>query len=277
MKFVIKGSVEFAQYARNNGYDTTTLAGNCTLYYYLVENKKIIDYGAKNKWDFLLLTLEDLNMKYTIEQLKTGNYIFLLNEGQYTHLKNLGINLCGFYGEKYYATTGTHGKLHDYLDGEIVVNFADIDFETKEIIGYLTPMDLFGGKVKKGDIFKISNISCDKIAYGFNTNPVWNMPKEIVESWEPVYKEVIKSKVIELGNPLRTFTIWKDKIEMVTGNNEIEVFNNSHLDHVKACFKRLMELKSFNIDVKTIQIGCKYGVELIKKDLENIQSIQSEL
>lgn len=61
------------------------------------------------------------------------------------------------------------------------------DIEEKEIIGYEAPMDLFDGKVKKGDIFKLFQTqyrakSNGEFVGGF-------LPKEIVETWAPVYKE----------------------------------------------------------------------------------------
>ena len=66
----------------------------------------------------------------------------------------------------------------------------------KEIIGYLAPYDLFDGKVKKGTIYEFD------LAIKGSNNPYapkekdnsihWSatrLPKEIVETWEPVYKE----------------------------------------------------------------------------------------
>lgn len=275
MEFVIKGSREFAKYAKNN-YDTSKLAGDALSLYYLVRDNKIEDYAQKNIWGLPLLTLKNLTMKYTIEQLNAGNYIFLLNEEQHTRLKRLGVDLCNFWGDKYYSNSHTYGKLEDYLNREILVNFGDIEFETKEIIGYKTPYRM-NSIIDKNTLY-IKDVAgyCPKGKEGDGSE--WYLPKEIVETWEPVYEKVIKFQEIELGKPLRKFTIFKDKIEVITGSRGIEAFNNSHLDHVKACFKTLMELRTFNIDVKAVQIGCvNDGVELRKEDLENIQSIQSKL
>ena len=55
----------------------------------------------------------------------------------------------------------------------------------KEIIGYKTPYDMYGGQVKKGDIWTLNRYDN---GYQSNVN-VTDLPKEIVEQWEKVYKE----------------------------------------------------------------------------------------
>lgn len=55
----------------------------------------------------------------------------------------------------------------------------------KEIIGYKTPYNMYGGQVKKGDIWTLN-----KYDNGYQSNAnVTDLPKEIVEQWEKVYKE----------------------------------------------------------------------------------------
>lgn len=59
------------------------------------------------------------------------------------------------------------------------------NMEEQEIEGYEAPTDLFNGLVKKGDLYvKITD------SYGVKNNPVQRLeiPKEIVETWKPVYK-----------------------------------------------------------------------------------------
>ena len=277
-KFVIKGSREFSRYAMENIWDNSILSGNSESYYYLIEDKKIVAYSYENTWNFPLLTMKDLQKKYTIEQLKESNYIFYLNKEQHAKLEIAGINLCNFYGQRYYSNDGTNGKLENYIKRQILVNFADIEFEEKEIIGYLVPMDLFGGIVKKGYVFKISNISIGTTAYGFNTNPVYNMPKEIVETWEPVYKEVIKFKEVELGNPPRKFTIYKNKIQVFTGSGKFEEFDNKHLSILEDCLDKVLnKIGGYDIKVSAVQIGCVDGVELRLIDLNVFKEVQNDL
>ena len=63
---------------------------------------------------------------------------------------------------------------------------AQYEATKRNIIGYKAPFDIFGGHIKKDDIFKNDPESNGwYIAkYGFQ------LPAEIVEQWEPVYEEV---------------------------------------------------------------------------------------
>lgn len=68
-----------------------------------------------------------------------------------------------------------------------------------KIIGYRTPMPLFGGKVPKGTIYKyifdsyLATVNIGGIMHWLST--CFNLPKEIVETWEPVYKEEEEFKI----------------------------------------------------------------------------------
>lgn len=61
---------------------------------------------------------------------------------------------------------------------------------TSKILGYECPMDLYGGSIKKGDIYS----KCINDNYyepnSFN-NVSHLLPAEIVETWNPVYEEDI--------------------------------------------------------------------------------------
>ena len=57
--------------------------------------------------------------------------------------------------------------------------------EQRKIKGYLAPYDLFGDHVKAGHLF----IRFNEYYYcASNIPPQWKLPSEIVETWEPVYK-----------------------------------------------------------------------------------------
>lgn len=72
------------------------------------------------------------------------------------------------------------------------ISFSDIVFpETKKIIGYKCPVELFGGKIKPGKIFKYSHTDIYRAEASDEYN-VYMLPKEIVEAWEPVYELVMK-------------------------------------------------------------------------------------
>lgn len=55
----------------------------------------------------------------------------------------------------------------------------------KEITGYIAPIDLWEGSVKKGDVCRrIINNTSD---YTFDDACCFRIPKEITEQWEPAY------------------------------------------------------------------------------------------
>lgn len=64
----------------------------------------------------------------------------------------------------------------------------------KEIIGYKCPMDMFCGEVNKGEIFTVNRnpafFSPNNLNGKTNKRDYYSIPKEVVETWEPVYKEV---------------------------------------------------------------------------------------
>ena len=66
--------------------------------------------------------------------------------------------------------------------------------EDKEIIGYKCPMDLFAGAIRIGAIFK--RLDFDDTLYNSpDLRNVWHhLPKEIVETWKPIYKDKEKTQ-----------------------------------------------------------------------------------
>ena len=65
--------------------------------------------------------------------------------------------------------------------------------EEKKIIGYKCPMDLFNGHVKAGDLYIKSTVNkSNSYRHHNKIDTYWAMPLEIVETWEPVYKERLK-------------------------------------------------------------------------------------
>jgi hypothetical protein len=70
--------------------------------------------------------------------------------------------------------------------------------ETKKIVGYKAPIDLFNGRIPKGTLYKPAihtsmNTYCSVDEKGnIIDNGITNLPYEIVETWEPVYEEEYK-------------------------------------------------------------------------------------
>lgn len=67
--------------------------------------------------------------------------------------------------------------------------------EVREIVGYKAPFDLYGGKIKKGSVFKKDPLPSTYSVYSFESKPIFTIASEIVETWEPVYKKVNKIRV----------------------------------------------------------------------------------
>lgn len=150
--------------------------------------------------------------------------------------------------------------------------------ETGEIIGYKAPTDLYGGEVKKGEIYKacfnpnfFTPASKDK-----EDSDNLILPKELVTTWEVVYEEVIKSQEIQLGYPARKFTVYKDKIQMVDGDEETRTYTTKDLDElIKRTDKAVW--KGVDFQIMSIQLGCSAGVALTRDDLVKLKSIQTKL
>lgn len=95
----------------------------------------------------------------------------------------------------YYHIKGNHRVdfRFGYDEGDYI-NFKDIVFpksqEQKKIIGYKCPVELFGGRIKIGTVFKYSHT--DVYRGEESQYSVYMLPKEIVEAWEPVYEPTMK-------------------------------------------------------------------------------------
>jgi hypothetical protein len=90
---------------------------------------------------------------------------------------------CTYADLEYYENLGCNiHKASDFLEFKL----NQENMKGKEIIGYICPQDLFGETIKKGQIYtKIQG------GYGPQNIPVarFELPKEIVETWEPVYAQ----------------------------------------------------------------------------------------
>lgn len=165
------------------------------------------------------------------------------------------------------------------------IQFSQIDFEeNRKIIGYKAPKSMFNNEVLEGTLFTlVKNVSGVKegMWYSFGLHATTStysrhLPKEIVEDWEPVYEEIIKSKEIQLGTPARKFTIFKDKVEVVDGDGHKTTYNNEDVQFILDRFA-VFSFKGLNSQVKSIQIGCSAGLEVSKYTIEQILKIQQNL
>jgi hypothetical protein len=78
----------------------------------------------------------------------------------------------------------------------------------KEIIGYKTPCDLWEGDVKKGTLYvKVPDFSKN---YGLSTNieeDGFYIPKEVVQTWEAVYKAQEYKGIVKGSNKSMSYSI----------------------------------------------------------------------
>jgi len=110
-----------------------------------------------------------------------------------------------------------------------------------EIIGYECPMDLYGGEIKKGTIYRnIHNVAWyipDDNANGFH------IPTEIVETWKPVYKQT--SKTVMVGG--KEWIVDKHGVTCIDKGfdpNDIEKLNLDLIVHIFGPTTTLSEIKN---------------------------------
>jgi hypothetical protein len=152
----------------------------------------------------------------------------------------------------------------------------------KKIIGYKCPQDLFEGKVKKGELYiKISD------SYGPKNTPAsrLELPKEIVETWEPVYEQefkvgdyvtVIEAKFGFNGEEGKTYKIfgWQENYENKFYYTE-DCQPTINTNEVKV---RLATPEEIEKKVSTIKIG-EYEVKFTPNGvvIENVKYTSVEI
>ena len=104
--------------------------------------------------------------------------------------------------------TKKHNDFNDFPHDLPIITYKQfLEMQTK-IIGYKAPMDLYDGTIKKGSLYTKMGTSFFSFYYYLGS---YGIPKEIVETWEPVYE--IKEVVVEIGTPKKIVTIKKEHFE----------------------------------------------------------------
>jgi len=149
--------------------------------------------------------------QFTIEEVVDGKFlVYLENEEQWNVLNNL--ECCKMTGKYYgqYCYYPKHGT-YCYINSNTIrrdyktIRFEQIIFNKamknlNKIKGYISNIDLFGGIVPAGTIYvqkpfnDILYVTANSKFVPTN-NVMFNMPKEIVEQWEPIYEEYYDAKV----------------------------------------------------------------------------------
>ena len=136
----------------------------------------------------------------------------------------------------------------------------------EEIIGYKAPYDLFGGKIKQGDLYKFKDTG-----YVHYLSDAYYLPKEIVETWEPVYKAKEQTYTLSNGKEVK---ITKEYVICSGENVTIQAFKElmkySHVTDGNPFYKWTVQITGI-----TFKIGCWEDVKL--SDIQQIIKIHEKL
>lgn len=132
-------------------------------------------------------------LKAHFEKLYPGNYSRItFDTGRYFRFyQELGYPK----GEQANGMSYSYTKATKSLRSSKEISFEEFDFQERKLLGYKCPMDLFDGKVKAGELYKL--VSDETEYYPPNYTNSCRLPRELVETWEPVYEE--KSTVVRMG------------------------------------------------------------------------------
>lgn len=134
-------------------------------------------------------------------------------------------------------------------------------------------MDLYGKEVLKGSLYT----PCFNSAYyepkGVGTEDNKEniiLPKEIVETWEPVYKEV--EVKLTIGNPAKEIIIRKDSVSW-----EDTTFIMKDVEALQILFISRHIGGDIYAHINKIWIGCDRGSEFTKEELLKVIKTAEEL
>ena len=169
------------------------------------------------------MTKEKLADKFCIYVSNTAEYnqireIFkVLYPEVYEHYKNMN-GLCST--SKYIRIDNidkndiTGHSYSSYIDDPILsihgidtvytaqefIDLSNIDKYT--VVGYISPIDLFGGTVPKGTLWSKKEPNYEFYNIN-NSNSGQMVPKEIVETWEPKYEVIYKEYTLPNGKVIK--------------------------------------------------------------------------
>lgn len=148
--------------------------------------------------------------------------------------------------------SGTDGKIRNTIPKN---KFLELITENKKIIGYKAPIDLFNGTYKAGTIFTTLE------TYGYyQPQGCWGVtgsmvPKEIVETWEPVFeKETFKAAII--GSKNKKINVYKDGIIVILSHDDVT--ETTTIQMVKA----ILEDFTIRCGINNRVIGTKWKIEI---------------
>lgn len=222
--------------------------------------------------------------QYTLQELRTKGTSIILPVGTKFSVKEWSEDhydrYSGTVSHEVFGTVIRNGEEHILTDRPTYTedNFYCIPIsELKhlgilvedKIIGYKVPQDLYGGNIKKGQTVKSIN-RIDKWEVVETKNSGFLLPKEIVETWEPVYEEVTRTETTTLKHSTGELVLLIEpgKSIIVDGEGDVTkyVFQAENLLSILP----KGTLGDWTIGVDFINIGCKkqIPVEDIQKALD---------
>lgn len=171
-----------------------------------------------------------------------------------------------------YWTSGEPAWDRKKSEGHVEITFEQFEKyvlntpqQGKKIIGYKTPMDLFGGAIKKGHIYskpKEGN-------HWYSPSPITeysykngqSLAAEIVEAWEAVYEELWITRTIGSNNL---------KVKILKGRIETEGKGTINIEEVKKLVEYFMN-PPFLFKINLKDNGPNYSMTLADQDTKNIR------
>lgn len=223
---------------------------------------------------------------YTIEQIKEQKIAVKINSikeykilsQNFETIENCNLDYEDFKTFCWYAHVSNKGLRYNSsswvgLSEYKIIEFNQVIFENmkqEEIVGYEVPYNLFDDKVLKGDLFIKHQLGCKGYVPKNRQLNEYILPKEIVETWEPVYKT--KEQTYTLSNG-KEVTITKDYVVCAGESVKIEKFKE--LAQITSKLNNTFHTWSLSLTEATFKIGCWEDVKL--SDIQQIIKIYESL
>jgi len=251
-------------------------------------------WGHSSPSGYNKITFEQFKQITMNTQIKVGDKLENLNlvEKNITCYKNsLGdvfggctYNLNNYKERKITKVENGYFEISSFNYGWFKIEEA-MDIKSKKIIGYKL-IKLEYENAAEDIVFKkvSSPFTVDKNYIDTKIFPVQGYTNTILalkeagvlDLWfEPIYKEEILSKTIEIGTQKRKAEVFKDKVIVTDGVGNKRTFTNDKIELLCTYFTD--HFAGFEITIPKIHIGCDAGIELGLDDLVLIIKTQKEL
>lgn len=163
----------------------------------------------------------------------------------------------------FYTRNGSDIPLHT---GELS-NSTEFEMVNTKAIGYKAPIDLWGTTIPAGTLYKATSSVKPTTYCAVGSNGLvldsgrTNLPKEIVETWEPVYEATIITKTVSIGKR----NVYIDSKQSIVGTRSYTI---DHWERLLKQVKLPWELQckdaapAYVVNIETFSIGCEKDVTI---------------